>query len=406
MHEVVVIGAGYAGLRCAHELAKLGRDVRVLEARERVGGRVWSVELENGAVVERGAEFVFSNYDALRAVAAELGLQLAGTGFVTYDERLPEDLGVSPDDVFAGMRALAAHQAELVSGGEDLSMAAVLESSPVEAHVKPVLRRQVETSVTAVLEDVSAAWLPRSASSDTELGFAEAHRVSGGNQRLARALAEPLDVSLRTPALALRQAGDRVAVTTPAGEVSARVAVVAVPPPLVLELRFEPELAPLKLRALREIGWGTVAKANAAVSGEPPARPAKDGRHAAAAWPSLGAAGAITGFAATTETLDALGVASGTTGWRAYLEQFLPDGTALAGELVGTDWRADPWTRGSYSYRRVGWSAELEAALAEPHSSRVCFAGDFCSAEPGSMNGALRSGARAAAEAMAILSDD
>ena len=58
---VAVVGAGYAGLAAAITLADHGVDVRVLEARDRVGGRVWSDEA-GGAVIERGAEFVLDGY--------------------------------------------------------------------------------------------------------------------------------------------------------------------------------------------------------------------------------------------------------------------------------------------------------------------------------------------------------
>ena len=62
MPDVIVIGAGFAGLAAATELADRGVDVRVLEARDRVGGRVWS-DRAGGAVIERGAEFVLDGYD-------------------------------------------------------------------------------------------------------------------------------------------------------------------------------------------------------------------------------------------------------------------------------------------------------------------------------------------------------
>ena len=58
---VLVVGAGFAGLSAATELHDLGFDVRVLEARERVGGRVWSTTLTNGAIVELGAEWIMAD---------------------------------------------------------------------------------------------------------------------------------------------------------------------------------------------------------------------------------------------------------------------------------------------------------------------------------------------------------
>ena len=89
--RVVVAGAGFAGLLAAYRVAQAGHEVVVLEARDRVGGRVWSQELVPGdprTVVERGAEFVLDGYDLMRALAGEFGLQLAEMA-MSYYEREP-----------------------------------------------------------------------------------------------------------------------------------------------------------------------------------------------------------------------------------------------------------------------------------------------------------------------------
>lgn len=75
-HDVIVIGAGLAGVRCATDLVARGADVVVLEARDRVGGRVFSHTFSNGQTCERGAEFIDGNHTEALTLAAELGLQL------------------------------------------------------------------------------------------------------------------------------------------------------------------------------------------------------------------------------------------------------------------------------------------------------------------------------------------
>ena len=85
--RVVVVGAGFAGLMAAYRIVQAGHEVVVLEARDRVGGRVWSQELIPGdprTVIERGAEFVLDGYDVMRMVLAELGLGLADTVMSYY----------------------------------------------------------------------------------------------------------------------------------------------------------------------------------------------------------------------------------------------------------------------------------------------------------------------------------
>ena len=71
--RTVVIGAGFAGLAAADELRRAGVEVVVLEARDRVGGRVWSRQLSGGAVVEMGAEFVLPQYTVLREMVERSG---------------------------------------------------------------------------------------------------------------------------------------------------------------------------------------------------------------------------------------------------------------------------------------------------------------------------------------------
>jgi monoamine oxidase len=73
--DVVVVGAGFAGLTAARTLVKAGRSVAVLEARDRVGGRVWNYDLGDGQVSERGATFVGPTQDHLQALARELGVK-------------------------------------------------------------------------------------------------------------------------------------------------------------------------------------------------------------------------------------------------------------------------------------------------------------------------------------------
>lgn len=100
--RVVVVGAGFAGLMAAYRIVQAGHEVMVLEARDRVGGRVWSQELIPGdprTVIERGAEFVLDGYDVMRAVLAELGLGLADTVMSYYQREYRGGAVAAPDEV-------------------------------------------------------------------------------------------------------------------------------------------------------------------------------------------------------------------------------------------------------------------------------------------------------------------
>src|SRR2546422_8209653 len=72
--DVCVVGAGYAGLTAARRLAGAGRSVIVLEARDRVGGRIWTHHLSDGSTIDRGGAFLAPGHDAIHELAKEVGV--------------------------------------------------------------------------------------------------------------------------------------------------------------------------------------------------------------------------------------------------------------------------------------------------------------------------------------------
>src|SRR3954453_16584050 len=111
MKRVCVIGAGFAGLAAADALRAGGTEVTVLEARDRVGGRVWSVPFGEGATVERGAEFILPGYDSMNALAARFGISLVLKG-TPYGRRVPiGEEAVNQTDLERAFDRLAAGEA-------------------------------------------------------------------------------------------------------------------------------------------------------------------------------------------------------------------------------------------------------------------------------------------------------
>ena len=131
--RVVVVGAGFAGLLAAHRMAAAGHEVLVLEARDRVGGRVWSQELVPGdprTVVERGAEFVLDGYDVMRATMSELGLELADTTMSYYEREPRGGLATTHQDV---ARCAAAVAAAALTAAPGTSLADLVRADLVRA---------------------------------------------------------------------------------------------------------------------------------------------------------------------------------------------------------------------------------------------------------------------------------
>src|SRR4029079_13862548 len=104
--KVVVVGAGFAGLVAADELARRGAEVVVLEARSRVGGRVWSQQLPNGTVVEMGAEFLPSGNTAILEIGRRFWLGLWDKG-MRYGRRDPRGcIGTTHEELAVAMRTV------------------------------------------------------------------------------------------------------------------------------------------------------------------------------------------------------------------------------------------------------------------------------------------------------------
>ena len=189
--RVVVVGAGFAGLLAAYRIAEAGHEVLVLEARDRVGGRVLSQELVPGdprTVVERGAEFVLDGYDVMRAVLTELGLELADTT-MSYYEREPRGGPVTTHQDVA--RCAAAVAAAAATAAPGTSLADLVRAGLVSGPDSPPAALAAYVSRVEVTNGVGADVLAAASADDVTAGFERrpCWRVTGGNQRLAHGLA-------------------------------------------------------------------------------------------------------------------------------------------------------------------------------------------------------------------------
>jgi monoamine oxidase len=234
-----VVGAGLAGLSAGDELQRAGAEVTVLEARDRVGGRVWSRRLANGAVVEMGAEFILPGNAAVRELAERFGLGLWDKG-MRYGRREPRGgIGTTTAELEA---AAAVAERELERGAGDLSARELLDRLDVAPGAREALLARVEISSASSADVVAARDLAGIAHVDDD----PAPSVAGGNQRVALALAGTLgrSVSLRSPVERVAWSPGGVRVRAAGAEVEADACVVAVPASVMGSIRFEPPLPP------------------------------------------------------------------------------------------------------------------------------------------------------------------
>lgn len=406
--RVVVVGAGFAGLMAASELAGSGHDVHVMEARDRVGGRVWSQELVAGdarTLVERGAEFVLDGYDVMRRVAGDLGLELADMG-MSYGVREMRGAGHwTSEELSAAAAALAAAAQHAAPGASlaDLRRRLVQHEPASQSAVDAVLSRLCVTN--GAEPEVLAA----SAANDahTALRGQVSARVAGGNQRLAAGLASRLGpaIHLRTPVRAIDQDPDGVRVRTDDAEVEADAVVVAVPLPLLAGLAFSPALPDEVTACWRRTGSADNAKLHVPLT--KPVRPiaesaVQDVDRRFWTWTARDGSGEVQpvlhAFTGSPSATSSLGVADGPDRWLAAVRDLRPDLLLDGARAIVTSWVADPWARCSYSAWTVDTRPGDEELLSRAHG-RVHFAGEHTAGEwAGYMEGALRSGVRAAAE--------
>jgi monoamine oxidase len=399
--RVVVVGAGFAGLAAADSLAAAGAEVVVLEARDRVGGRVWSQTLPGGEVIERGAEFILPGNRLVRSTCERLGLALYEKG-TTYGDREPR--GGIPVPRAELLAAFATIREVASAGGLHGSVVEALAALPLHPGARAAIEARIEVSTAYPAGDQDAAVL---AEGGVAVGSFPSHGVAGGNQGLATALARRLGdrVRLRSPVDRVAWGHDGVRIAAAGFEVAADAAVIAVPASVIGAITFDPPLPPDKAQALAGVRYGHAAKLFIPLgSAAPPSATLSvpdrywtftqqdpEGR-------PLRAAGS---FAGTSAALDALAVAAGPERWVSAVTALRPDLDLRPREAVLSTWDDDPWARAAYSARSR--SSPMNDVLLAAPVGPVHFAGEH-TAGPwhALMEGALRSGERAARELLGM----
>ena len=399
MRRVAVVGAGLAGLAAAVDLLDAGVDVVVLEARDRVGGRVWSEPLDgpggSGPVIERGAEFVLAGYDVMRGWLERLGLRLVDTG-MSYYVREPRGAGaVTVEEMRLAASALAGAPRR-----DGVSVADLLDGLEVPPAVAEAVRSRIEVSCAWSSEDLAASVVDHLASFEP----LPSHRVEGGNQSLAIAMAARLGARVRL-GVAVREVGHSakgVLLETSTGTDLFDAVVLTVPLPVLCELEVTPPFPYDKRLALHRLTMGVAAKVHVGLRSPAPTSAVLSVPDRYWCWTATGADGdvlpVLNGFAGSPAAVDAL--TTDPAVWVEGLLELRDDLHLDTATAVVTTWHDDPWARGAYSAGGLA-ARPGDAGLVAAPLGRVFVAGEHTAGEwSGLMEGALRSGSRAAREVL------
>lgn len=444
--DVCVVGAGYAGLTAARRLTQAGKSVVVLEARERIGGRIWTFHLPDGSPVDRGGGWVANRHAAILRLASEVGAStyktyVDGYHLLVGDGRTRRYRGLIPKISPAAILTIVLAQAKLDRKAKRLpveapwtarraqewdsqSVAWFLERSGIRTTIgRDLFDSVVRGLFCGDLNQVSflnLLFLIRASGGFNTLvsitGGYQENLVAGGAGSIARRVADDLGTAIRlnTPARAVRQRGDYVIVESADLTVSAPHAVVAVPPALALEIAFDPVLPQDRLTLYRHSTAGPETKTllvydepfwrGGGFSGQS-AGPKSASEVTLDASPASGTPGVIASFTfgPIAERVDALDPAERRRSvLAAMVERFGPRAGSPA-DFIETPWWKEEWTRGcSMAHWSPGILTKYGPLLRQPFG-RVHWAGtETATISYGSIDGAVRSGERVAEE---ILSD-
>jgi monoamine oxidase len=431
-YDVVVIGAGFAGLVAARDLTEQGKRVLIVEARDRIGGRTWYRPFaDTGFSIELGGNWVDPDgNEALMAEVARYGVALSTSPQPENRVSLLDGVRshapcpISAEDEVALQTVVddvALHVKRIDStqpldrqnvADLDVPLDTYLDGFALSTTLRRLIGAWIRENTGCVESQISAlhlmSWIPDLGNDPRSLGHTPSHRFTSGTIDILQRILDDSGAELRlsTPVAAVTQTADEVEVRTAGGDVvRARGAVIALPLNCVADVDFSPPLSDEKTAGCAMGQSGAAKKLWALVTDLPP---------------KLLGVGCIdepidvffTDFPADETGLDGDLVVGFSTQERpldmldrddmeSAFQRYVPDARVL--KVDGHDWLADPYAKGTWCASPAGLLSSYATAL-EATEGRLVFAGsDIAHAFRGWMEGAVRSGATAAERLTEIL---
>lgn len=438
--SVTIIGAGLAGLSAAYDLHRAEWKVTVLEARNRVGGRVHSIRsFSTGLVAEGGGEFIEESHTRMVALANRFGLKLAsatswrgsdkdwagfdgkagrmsdatmwGANLVEETERMWEAVAGLSQFVQDPNQPQASKEAERLDSQSSLDWIHALDVHPL---AKKYFIQHIRSEYTCEPERLSLLDLCRNAKMYyTEVNKSPSMRVLGGNDQIPRALADALpDVRLNAEVKSVRLKADGVAVTFRQADshvtLDSDFAILAIPLTTARLIDFNSSLPTAHKTLMDEISYGAVTKVLI--------------EYRKRFWDGCGWNGRLTTdspivmtWHATSHFEHERGIITAYTGGEpgvklsalsdeeridvavSEIEKIFPGSSTLIENVSTMAWLNEPFTRASYLALAPGDVLKHWQILFQP-AGRLFFAGEHASPIQGFMEGAVESGQRVARE--------
>jgi monoamine oxidase len=416
--RIAIIGAGISGLAAAIALREAGHEVVIVEARNRIGGRIHTSMAWPDLPIDLGASWIHGiKGNPVTALAQAARAHTVTTsyesGMLHIDPALiAQGVTDTNEDKMEALFERAMRRAAKLD--EDVSMQAAIDAYVKSTPLTDAKRAQLDFHLSSHYEQEyggSTAQMSAQTIDDNEVFPGDDALFPGGYTQIVRYLAKGLDIHLNQPVTRVEWAGAKAVITMKDGSSLTADQVLVTVPLGVLKadaITFDPPLPQPKTAAIARLGMGLLNKLwlrfdrvfwPKTYDWHEYLSPRKGEW---AEWVSLAKVDdtpVLLGFSAADHAQgleaksDSEVVAEAMKALRTMFGSSAPD--PIAAQF--TRWRSDPYALGSYSFNAVGSSNADREALAKPEGARLHFAGEALSTlYPGTVHGALLSGRRAA----------